>query len=70
MRKKHRKGENNRPKRIVVMINSELKSWLNASLMELGMMFDQWQYHDAPADEVDKILKIVTDLWEELRERA
>jgi hypothetical protein len=67
--KKTTKKENNRPKRIAEMSNSELKSWLNASLMELGMMYDQWQYHDGPSSEVDKILKIVTDLWEELSER-
>lgn len=58
-----------RSKRIQNMSERDLRGWLNSSLLELGMVYDQWAYHNAPANEVSKMLNIVVELWEELQER-
>lgn len=59
-----------RPNRIKKMSESEIKQWLNTVLMELGYNYDQWMYHDASPVEMDRLLELATDLWEELKERS
>ena len=59
-----------RPDRIRKMDDGQLKNWLNTSLMELGATYDHWSYHGGTAKEVDKVLNIVKDLWDELQSRA
>lgn len=68
--KKEQKTERPRPSRITSMSDSELKSWLNTCLMELGATYDQWSYHRGSPDEFDKVLTLINDLWEELKGRA
>lgn len=61
--------ENSRPKRIQNMSDSELRSWLNACMMELGSTYDRWQFHRGEAEEVTKVIGLVKDLWEEIQSR-
>lgn len=68
--KKEQKNGALRPSRITSMSESELKGWLNTCLMELGATYDQWSYHRGSAEEFDKVLSLVKDLWDELQSRA
>lgn len=67
--KKEIKSDRQVPSRIKNLPTHELKGWMNTSIMELGMIYDQWNYHNAPTDELDKIMEIVQDIWAELKTR-
>lgn len=67
--KKEIRSDRQIPNRIKGMSTHELKGWMNTSIMELGMIYDQWNYHNAPSDELDKIMNIVQDIWAELKIR-
>ena len=51
------------------MSDTELRSWLNACMMELGATYDRWQFHRGEAEEVTRVIGIVSDLWEEIQSR-
>jgi hypothetical protein len=63
------KEEKTRPERIQKMHESELRGWLNASLMELGASYDRWSYSRTESEEFTNVLNIVNDLWNELQSR-
>lgn len=67
--KKKAEPQNSRPKRIQSMSDTELRSWLNACMMELGATYDRWQFHRGEAEEVTRVIGIVSDLWEEIQSR-
>lgn len=58
-----------RPERIKNMEESQLRGWLNASLMEMGAAYDRWSFNRGESEDFDNILKIVNDLWNELQSR-
>lgn len=58
-----------RPERIKNMEETQLRGWLNACLMEMGSSYDRWLFNRGEADDFDKVLKIVNDLWNELQSR-
>jgi hypothetical protein len=58
-----------RPERIKNMEESQLRGWLNASLMEMGSSYDRWLFNRGEAEDFDKVLSIVNDLWNELQSR-
>ena len=58
-----------RPERIKNMEESQLRGWLNASLMEMGAAYDRWSFNRGESEDFDKVLKIVNDLWNELQSR-
>lgn len=70
LRRKQEQQAPERPRRIRNMETPDLRGWLNTSLMELGMVFDQWQFHDGDPREVDRVLAVVNDLWAELQSRS
>lgn len=55
--------------RIAKMSDSELLSWFNNLIMEVGINFDQWRYHDAPLEELGTSVDLLTDIWTEIRAR-
>lgn len=63
------RDEKNRPERIKNMDESQLRGWLNASVMEMGASYDRWVFNRGEAQEFTNLLDIVNDLWEELQSR-
>lgn len=56
--------------RIKKMTTSEVISWLDNSIVNLGQNFDNWRYKDLPEVEVTNSLTAVVALWDELIERS
>lgn len=59
----------NKLPRIAKLSDSELLSWFDSAIMNLGSHFDSWRYHDGPSEEVDTVLTALNGLWSEIKER-
>jgi hypothetical protein len=59
-----------RPDRIKNMSDADLRSWLNATLMEMGAVYDRWAFSRGESEEFTKVLEIVNNLWNELQSRT
>lgn len=68
--KKKQEPTKPRPDRIQRMDDQQLRSWLNACMMELGATYDKWTYHRGEPEEVTQVLDLVNDLWSELQSRS
>lgn len=68
-RKQKKSDEIPRPERIQKMSDSDLRGWLNASLMELGATYDRWAFNRGESEEFTNVLNIINDLWNELQSR-
>lgn len=55
--------------RISKMSDTELMSWFNNCVMEVGINFDLWRYHDTPIDELEMAVDSLTEIWAEIRAR-
>lgn len=55
--------------RVSRMTDSELLSWFNLNIMEVGAQFDHWRYHDNPLKELDMAMESLTEVWAEIRAR-
>lgn len=66
---KKTKGTVSRIPRIAKLSDSELRSWFDSAVMNLGSHFDSWRYHDGPPGEIDTVLEALNELWAEIKER-
>lgn len=57
-------------KRISKLETVAVKTWFDTTLISLGNVYDQWRYHDGPADEISDHLTILNELWKELQSRS
>lgn len=55
--------------RVSKLQDSELYSWFNICIMEIGNRFDQWRHHDEPLDDIDNSMLALNELWTEIRAR-
>lgn len=55
--------------RIKKLDTQSLLSWMDSTLMNVGMAFDAWRYKDQPAEQVNEALDVLNDLWEEISNR-
>lgn len=55
--------------RIKKMDTPSLISWLDSTLMSLGMSLDKWRFHSGEEEAVDESIQALNMLWEELKER-
>lgn len=59
----------NVPARVTKMSTQDLVSWGSVLIMQLGLTYDNWHYHDGSADEVTETVQALSYVWEELRGR-
>jgi hypothetical protein len=57
------------PSRIKKLDNQSLMSWMDSTLMNVGMAYDAWRYKGKPIEQVNEALDVLNDLWEELASR-
>jgi hypothetical protein len=57
------------PSRIKKLDNQSLMSWMDSTLMNVGMAYDGWRYKNKPIEQVNEALDVLNDLWEELSSR-
>lgn len=55
--------------RVKKLDNQSLLSWMDSTLMNVGMAYDAWRFKDKPAEEVSQALDVLNDLWEEISNR-
>ena len=63
------KDEKARPDRIKNMNDTQLRAWLNSSVMEMGAVYDRWAFSRGDWQEFDDVLNIVNYLWHEIQSR-
>lgn len=55
--------------RVSKMSDTELMSWFNSTVMNVGINFDMWRYHDAPLEELEMSVDSLTEIWNEIKAR-
>lgn len=55
--------------RVSKMSDTELLSWFNNAIMEVGINFDSWRYHDTPIGELDMSVNSLSEIWTEIKAR-
>jgi len=55
--------------RIKKLDDQSLMSWMDSTLMNVGMAYDGWRYKGKPKEQVNEALDVLNDLWEELSNR-
>lgn len=55
--------------RIKKMDTPSVISWLDSTLMSLGMSLDRWRFHSGEEAAVDEAIEALNMLWAELKER-
>lgn len=55
--------------RIKRLDTPSLLNWMDTTLMNVGMAYDGWRYHDKPMEAVGEALDVLNDLWEEISSR-
>lgn len=61
--------EGSKVPRVSRMADSELLSWFNLNIMEVGIQFDNWRYRDNPLKELDMAMESLTEVWAEIKAR-
>lgn len=56
--------------RIRKLDTQSLMSWMDTTLMNVGMAYDAWRFKDKPIEQVNEALDVLNDLWEELSKRS
>jgi hypothetical protein len=56
--------------RIQKMETSEIHSWVNTTIMSLGVTYDSWRHRDGSKDDFTKALEAINELWKELMSRT
>lgn len=56
--------------RVKKLDNQSLMSWMDSTLMNVGMAYDAWRFKNMPAEEVSQALDVLNDLWEEISNRG
>jgi hypothetical protein len=49
--------------------SSQLHEWLNTTILQLGMAYDAYRYHDGPIEEVGECISVAGVLCAELAAR-
>ena len=61
--------EGSKVQRVSKLSDSELLSWFNLNIMEVGAQFDQWRYHDSSLEELGMAMDSLNEIWAEIRAR-
>jgi hypothetical protein len=56
--------------RIKKLDTQSLLSWMDTTLMSVGMAYDGWRYKDKSPEQVNEALDVLNDLWEEISNRS
>jgi hypothetical protein len=56
--------------RIKKLDTPSLLSWMDTTLMSVGMAYDGWRYKDKSPEQVNEALDVLNDLWEEICNRS
>lgn len=55
--------------RIKKLPDSELITWLDVLIMDLGSRFDAWRFRDQPMSDIDSAIEVITEVWKEIKVR-
>lgn len=55
--------------RIKKLPDSELVTWLDVLVMDLGSRLDAWRFRDQPMGDVDSAIEVITEVWKEIKVR-
>ena len=56
--------------RIKKLDTQSLLSWMDTTIMSVGMAYDGWRYKDKSPVQVNEALDVLNDLWEEISNRS
>lgn len=57
------------PPRVRKLDTHSLIMWMDTTVMNVGMAFDGWRYHDKSMDQVSESIDVLNSLWEEICSR-